>query len=363
MAEALPSDSPARSGPLGARWLLVAAAVVVVVAGLRAAAPILLPFAVATFLALLSFPVVAWLVGLRVRLSLAVLVTVLAEVGLLLVAGLVMSGAFNEFARAAPGYLEQIVRRLREAAAALELRGVDVSDWFAVERIDPSSLVDFAGGVLGGTVKGVASVVSFMTLILIILVCLLFEGAGLPEKLRRALGPSDRSLRYLAGVTGEIQRFLGVKTTVSAVTGVLLGTWVWALDVPFPLVWGMLAFLLNFIPAIGSILAAVPPVLLSLVVHGPGRAAIVAAGYLVVNFLLGNLLEPLFMGRRFGLSTLVVFLSLMFWGWVWGPIGMLLSVPLTMIVKITLEQSPDLSWIALLLGPNHRPPPLAPPET
>ncbi len=325
-----------------------------VVAGLRAAAPILLPLAVAAFLALLSFPVVSWLVGLRVRLSLAVVVTVLAEFGLLLVAGLVMSGALNEFARAAPGYLEQIVRQLREAAAALELRGVDVSAWLAIERVDPSSLVDFAGGILGGTVKGVASVVSFMTLILIILVCLLFEGAGLPAKLRRALGPSDRALHFLAGVTGEVQRFLGVKTSVSAATGVLLGVWVWALDVPFPLVWGLLAFLLNFIPAIGSLLAAVPPVLLTLVVHGPGRAVIVAAGYLVVNFLIGNVLEPLLLGRRFGLSTVVVFLSLMFWGWVWGPVGMLLSVPLTMIVKITLEQSTELRWVAVLLGPNER---------
>ncbi len=173
----------------------------------------------------------------------------------------------------------------------------------------------------------------------------------LPEKLSKAFGGSKVAVQYLRGVIVDVQRYLGVKTIVSLFTGIAVGLWVWVLDMPFPLFWAASAFALNYIPAIGSILAAIPAVLVSLVQQGIGHAAIVAAGYLAVNFLFGNVLEPRMMGRRFGLSTLVVFLALIFWGWVWGAVGMLLSIPLTMVIKIALEQSEDLRWIAVLLGP------------
>ncbi|MEJ2231373.1 MAG: AI-2E family transporter [Nitrospirales bacterium] len=116
-----------------------------------------------------------------------------------------------------------------------------------------------------------------------------------------------------------------------------------------PVIWGLLAFLLNFIPNLGSIIAAVPPVLLGYIQFGIGRALLVAAGFGVVNLVFGNVVEPKLMGRKLGLSTLVVFLSLVFWGWVWGPVGMLLSVPMTMVVKIALESSPSTHWISVLL--------------
>ena len=122
-----------------------------------------------------------------------------------------------------------------------------------------------------------------------------------------------------------------------------------AMGLAFPMVWGLLAFLLNCVPSIGAIIAAIPAVLFALVQHGPGSALVVAIGYIVVNTAIGSLLEPHLIGRTLGLSTLVVFLSLVFWGWVWGPLGMLLSVPLTMIVKIFLENSEDLRWVAVML--------------
>ena len=106
---------------------------------------------------------------------------------------------------------------------------------------------------------------------------------------------------------------------------------------------------MNFIPTLGSLIAAVPAVLLAVVQFGPGRALIVAIGYIVVNLTFGTFLEPHLMGRRLGLSMLVVFLSLVFWGGVWGPVGMLLSVPLTMILKILLENSEEFRWLATLL--------------
>jgi AI-2 transport protein TqsA len=124
------------------------------------------------------------------------------------------------------------------------------------------------------------------------------------------------------------------------------------IGVDYPIMWGMLAFAFNFIPNIGSIIAAVPAVLLAVVQLGPGSALEAAACYVAINMVVGNVIEPRFMGKGLGLSTLVVFLSLLFWGWVFGPIGMLLSVVLTMTLKMLLESSEETRWMALLLEPN-----------
>jgi predicted PurR-regulated permease PerM len=177
---------------------------------------------------------------------------------------------------------------------------------------------------------------------------ILLEAAGFPAKLEAALG-GNGGLGKFTKVQSEVQRYLGIKAVISLATGILVGCWLWGLDVDFPLVWALLAFLMNFIPTLGSLLAGVPAVLLALVQHGPGRALAVVVGYLVINLILGTIIEPHLMGRRFGLSTLVVFLSLVFWGWVWGPVGMLLSVPLTMLLKILMENSEEFRWIAMLL--------------
>ena len=122
------------------------------------------------------------------------------------------------------------------------------------------------------------------------------------------------------------------------------------LDVRFRFMRGLLAFALKYIPIIGSVLAAIPPILRVLVFGGLYEALVVLAGYLIVNLVFGNILEPRIMGRGLGLSTLVVFLSLIFWGWLLGPVGMLLSVPLTIIVKIALEQTSGGQSIAFLLS-------------
>jgi predicted PurR-regulated permease PerM len=114
----------------------------------------------------------------------------------------------------------------------------------------------------------------------------------------------------------------------------------------------MLAFALNYVPNIGSIIAALPPVLLAIIQVGFFKAMIIAAGFVVINVVIGSVIEPRFMGRGLGLSTLVVFLSLLFWGWVLGPVGMLLSVPLTITAKIALDSREESRWIAVLLGPE-----------
>ncbi len=330
--------------------VLTAAGVVVLVAGLRAAAPLLRPLLLALFLAVLSLPLLRLLLRHRVRPALAVSATVLADIALLIAFGFALSAAVNGFAQLAPGYIEQLARMAGEGLESLRQRGVDLAAWLEAP-IDPGQFVDLLGGILGRSVKGVASAVSYVTVVVVALVFLLVEMAGFPAKLNAALGRDAIELRYLERISRDFQRYLGVKTLLSAATGVIVGVWVSLLGVDFALLWGLVAFLLNYIPVLGSILAAVPAVLLSLVQLGGGRAALVAVGYLAVNFLIGNLLEPALMGRRFGISPLVVLLALVFWAWVLGPLGMILAVPLTMAIKIALEYSERLSWLAVLLEP------------
>jgi predicted PurR-regulated permease PerM len=154
----------------------------------------------------------------------------------------------------------------------------------------------------------------------------------------------------MTSILHSVKRYMAVKTGISVFTGICIGAWTAILGVDYPFMWGLLAFLLNFVPNIGSIIAAVPAVLLALVQLGPWSALLVAIGYFVVNFTVGSVIEPRVMGRSVGLSTLVVFLSLVFWGWVLGLVGMLLSVPLTMTVKIAMENHRDTRWLAILLG-------------
>jgi predicted PurR-regulated permease PerM len=174
--------------------------------------------------------------------------------------------------------------------------------------------------------------------------------SSFPVKLRAILGSSDPSLANFDQVIGEVKHYLSLKTLTSLATGVAIAVWLAAMGVDYALLWGLLAFMLNFVPNIGSIIAAIPAVLLALIQLGLGSAVFAAIAFLVVNVVIGVVIEPRLMGYRMGLSTLVVFLSLIFWGWVLGPIGMLLSVPLTMTVKIVLQSNESTRWMAILLG-------------
>jgi AI-2 transport protein TqsA len=312
---------------------------------MRAAAPIILPFAIAIFLAILSLPLLRTLRRIRMPIPLAVGVVVLANMALLGFLGLIVSRSFGEFVVALPRYMIELQHLVDRATAGLQQRGVVAADWVARDLVNTAAVMD----IVATTLRSIATVLSNAFLVLIILTFVLAEVSGFPSKLRAALGRADVDLGRFARITHEVQHFLGIKTLTSLATGTLVGFWTAAMGVDFPVLWGLLAFLLNYIPAVGSILAAIPAIIIALIQLGLSRAAVVALGYLSINIVIGNLIEPNLMGRRLGLSPLVVVASLIFWGWVLGPIGMFLSVPLTVIVKITLENTEDLRWLAILL--------------
>jgi AI-2 transport protein TqsA len=329
----------------GARFLLVAAALVVVIFGIRSAASILVPFLLALFLAVLNLPLLATLRRWRVPLPLAVFFAVLTNGAVFAFLVLVVGRSLEEFVTAVPRYTVTLQAMAESGLESLASRGLPVSDLAITEIFNASSIIDWIGGAL----RGLGTLLATAFLVLIIMIFVLLEAAAFPEKLRRALG-ADTDVGRWSKITREIQRYLGIKTLVSMVTGILAGLWCSMLGIDFPLLWGLVAFLLNYIPSIGSVIAAIPPLLLGLVLFGPSRAVAVVLGYLAINVSLGNVVEPSLMGRKLGLSALVVVLSLLFWGWVLGPVGMLLAVPLTMAVKIMLENTRDFHWLAIVIG-------------
>jgi predicted PurR-regulated permease PerM len=331
------------------RFLLGAASLVLVVAGLRAGAPILIPIVVALFLALVTFPFVALLRKYRVPPGVSVGLTVVAALAALVGPGMVLVAAVQEFARAAPGYgveLRQTVTSWSDRWSEWLLGlGIDTPDLTAdlLRQVDPASVLDLTVSGL----SGVVTVFSVGFLVVLVTAFMLIQGVQLLEN--PPLDLPAGSAKNVARIIGEIQAYLGVKTVVSLMTGFVAWAWLSILDVDFALLWGLTTFLLNYIPNLGSIMAAVPPALLALLQYGPSSAGFVLLGYFGINSLFGWLVEPYLTGRQLRISPLVVLLSVVVWGWIWGTAGMILSVPMTMALKIGLENSDDLRWVAHLL--------------
>ncbi len=326
--------------------LLGTAALVVIVAGLRVAEKVALPVVFALLLAAFAAPGVARLRRHGVPKTLAV-VLVMVGVGIALFGfGALLVDSVASFTASIDQYQGAFDRLVSDSRAALVDLGVPES---ALE----TQQVLTGGFFLGAIRQGLASVIGLLSNVLIVVVTtgfVLLEASDLELKLAAAFGPSSPAVTTLGEAADKVQRYLALKTVVSAFTGVLAGLLCSLLGLPFAVLWGLVAFLLNYVPAIGSLVAAAPPVALAAVAIGPGRAVMVAVGYLVINVVIGNILDPRLMGRRLGLSPLVVLLSLFFWGFVWGPAGMLLSVPMMVVAKLLLESSDSTRWVAVLMS-------------
>lgn len=329
------------------KTVLVLAGLVLVIAGMREAGGFVLPMLTALFLAVISSPVVHFLES-RARLpeAVAILLTLLLDMGLVAGFGWLLWTSFAGFTEAIPTYQIALNDLAHQTVDALRSWG------FAVEYevIDELRSAGAVMGVVGDVVHQVTEIVSNVVLVILLLGFLLFETRAAREKLQILLGRANPHIEKTALAAYEVQRYLVVKTLLSVLTGVLTGCWMAVVGLDFPLLWGLLTFLLNYIPSVGPAISLLPPLVVALLTIGPGGAAAVAAGHLSIGFVIGNVLEPRLLGQALGLSTLVVFVSMFFWGWLWGPVGALFAVPLTMLLRSALEVSEDTRWIAVLLG-------------
>lgn len=338
----------------GYRVLVTLGAFVLVVAGLRSAAPLLVPFLFAVFLAVLGTPQITWLKSKGVPSSLAVLLVALAIISVSVGFGILLVSSANQFTNKIPEYRVALIESVNSFRQWIDMRlgilGVRGGGELIVQYLQPTAFMDSFGSFL----NIVAQTLSKTFLVFILMIFMLVEATDFQLKARIALPKGTDTSRF-EKTAFDVQRYLAIKTVTSLMTGMLVLLWTFFMGVDFPFLWGLLAFILNYVPFIGSIIASIPALVLTVVLAGPSSGIFLGIGYLVINIGISNFIEPVFMGRRLGLSPLIVLLSLTFWGWVWGPAGALMSVPLTMILKILLEHSEEFSWIAVLMDTKPRP--------
>lgn len=343
-----------KSTPIAIRGggIVILAALIIIAAGMRAAQDLMVPFLLSAFIATIAGTPMFWMQrkGMPSAFSLpAVMIAMI--IGVVLLGALVAQSA-SAFTAKLPFYQDRLVELQAQITTSLQplilqYIGVEINLNTIQQNFSLSSALELAGT----TLARLGGVLSNSLLIILTVIFILAEAASFPRKLSDVLASPDRDLPYFYKFAENVNRYIAIKTSVSLLTGLLAALLLWAIGVDFPILWGLLAFLLNYVPTIGSIIAAIPPLILALIQLGPAAAGGVGIGFFAINTVMGNMVEPRFMGQGLGLSTLVVFLSLVLWGWILGPVGMLLSVPLTMTAKIALEANPGTQWLAHLLGP------------
>lgn len=353
-----PTPESERLAPRASRVVLYGAAVVVITAGLKAAGDFLVPLVFSIFVAVLVSPAVFWLESKRLPRVLAIAIVASLVVAAMMGVGIFVGRSLRGFSHELPRYQEGVLELANGGRALAEHFGLPIETIAWEDIVSPGAAVDVATLL----VSELGAFLSNALLVVLSVVFLLLEATALPVKLRAAFGDRTGALDQARSIANEIKSYIVIKTYVSLATGVVVALAMWWLDIDFPLLWGFAAFFLNYVPNVGSVLAAIPPALLGLVDHGLGKLVWVSIVFLLVNVVIGNIIEPKMMGRRLGLSTFVVFFSLVFWGWLWGPAGMLLSVPLTMVVKIVLENTTHGHAIAVLMGELREAAAHAPPE-
>ena len=327
--------------------MLTIVAVVAAVAALKIARAIIIPLVISIFLSLALMPLLKWLQARKIPLavsSVLSLVVVIAGVALLL---LTLTASLASLQGKLPAYSHKATAIAGDILARLGDMGVKLDASSIISQISPSAVTKYVGkGMLS-----VVTIVSNLMMIFFITLFILMESKRFSEKSLKAWGSASRIPESFGAVGDQMQRYLMWKTVISLATGLCVWVFLSIVGLDFALLWGLLAFMLNFIPSIGSIIATVPPILIALVqFDNPlGYAVGVLLGLLVIQGVIGNVIDPRVLGRELNISPLVVFLSMVFWGWIWGVTGMLLSVPMMVVVKVIIMHNPRLRPIGIML--------------
>ncbi|AMO46765.1 Predicted PurR-regulated permease PerM [Kosakonia oryzendophytica] len=333
----------------GLHILLKLAALVVILAGIHAAADIIVQLLLALFFAIVLNPLVRWFIRRKLSRPVAIAIVVLVMLIVLTALVGVLAASINDFMTLLPKYNRELTRKFLDLQQMVPFLNLHMSPERMLQRMDSDRVMTFATTMMTQLSNAMASIL----LLVMTVVFMLFEVRHVPYKLRFALHNPQIHIAGLHRALKGVSHYLALKTLLSLWTGVIVWLGLVLLDVQFALMWGVLAFLLNYVPNIGSVISAIPPMLQALLFNGVYECLLVGALFLVVHMIIGNILEPRMMGHRLGMSTLVVFLSLLIWGWLLGPVGMLLSVPLTSVCKIWMETTTGGSKLAILLGPGR----------
>ncbi len=327
------------------------AAFIIIIAGIKAASSIVLLFLLSVFITTIAAPAMIWLEKHKIPRFIAFIMVLLTVVFTLIGFGYILSGSVDSFLAQTPQYQAKIIEIIDQSSDFLNKIGIEVSTAHLENMFDPSTVLGYAGIFL----KALTAILSNSFIIFLGVTFMLFEVSSFKNKIK-ILSKKENSKQSLFESFGQkINRYLAIKTIISFITATVITLGLVLLGIDFAPLLGLIVFLLNYIPSFGSILAAFPAVLVALVGADPQSIFWVIGLYLSVNVIIGNIIEPKYMGKNLGLSVVVVFFSLIFWGWVLGPVGMFLAVPLSMSIKIALEVHPSTKYIAILMSSDDGP--------
>jgi len=327
----------------GLKFWVIAASFVIVVAGLKAASNLVVIFLMALFLTAVSLSPFLWLRKKKFPNVLALLIVILGILVVLFAFGLLLNTTIGGFSERVPFYEDKITKSWESLQILLSSQGLIDDDFQLVNLIKSKSVISSSTGMLTSFTK----LISDPFIVFIIFIFMMLEVTSFNKKMKLL---SRSSMPELERIIKNIRLYFGIKTITSLATGLIIYISLLIIGVDFALLWGLLAFMLNYIPSIGSIIAAIPAVLLAFIQFGFFEGIITGVIYLVVNFVIGSIIEPPLLGKNLGLSPLVVFISLIFWGYILGPIGMLIAAPLTMILKIIFDNRENTKGIGIMLG-------------
>ena len=325
--------------------LQVIIAVILVVAAIKSARVVTLPLAFAFLIAVLVYPLQRWLERSLPRwLSLMMVI--------LLLAGLLGGGIWMLELSAsiiepkAPQYLERTQQMIQSGQAWLQQRGIPVGQSFS----SSGSLSRFINEAIAG-VKTLWSALGLFVLVVSLLILLLLEVGQYQKKVKRSFpSTSHKIIDAFTRMSFKLRRFILVQAFTSLLTGILTGLWCLVLGVDLAFVWGLIAFVLNFVPTIGSIIAVIPPTLVALLFNGVGTGVATLVGLALIQFTMGNFVDPRLQGRSLAISPFIALLSIIFWGWVWGIPGAFIAIPMTVSIIVLCQEFEPTRPIALLLG-------------
>ncbi|MBE0651946.1 MAG: AI-2E family transporter [Bacteroidales bacterium] len=332
------------------RASIFTAAVIIIIAGVIMAESIITMLLMAFFISVIGAHLVSWIDAKKVPHVLSVIIIMVGILLIILGLSSIIGGSVSSFTSHLGKYENRLIGIITSANQEFTRLGFNFSTQKLTQMFDPVKILDITASTLGQ----LGNVMSNTTLIFFIVLFVLLEmkSISLKSKIFGAAS-AGKTMKNISRIEKSVRHYLVIKTVVSLMTGILIGIWLGILGVEYAILWGLIAFLLNYIPNIGSIIAAIPAMLFTWIQLGFIPMIWVAVGYLAVNLLIGYFFEPRIMGRGMGLSTLVVFLSLIVWGYILGVVGMFLSVPLTMTLKIILEHNENTKPLAAMLGPDE----------
>ena len=322
------------------------AALIIIFAGVIYAKSIITPFLLALFISIICAQPVTWLEKKRIPRWLALIIVVLGLIVLFAGFAYLIGGALSSFSSNLSQYESTLATISNSFIQFLNEKGLKIPKDQISNLVQPAKILEFTASAL----NKLFNMMGNTFLIFLIILFILMEFGSFSVKAKAIQSESDKSISYFSTILQNIRHYLGIKTLLCLSIGILIYLALLIIGVDYPLLWALIAGLMNYIPNIGSIIASIPTVLFALVQLGLGGALWTLGSCMLIHNVLGNFVEPRIMGKGLGLSTLVVFLSLLFWGFILGPVGMFLSVPFTMTIKIILEQNEKTRWLAILLG-------------